>query len=230
MHLRAPASRTATGSAACSEHARFLLTGRLRFRQSQESHPDSDAVGSAYASITTAGGGAAAVDTLAVTVARVATPATFASFAVQADIAIQTHRAHTTCHAAYAQSAFQADQVDCARLAVIAKNSCSAKFASSANPANPATRKTAATGDGLRGRRLRQRRGFLDIIAQSSTNRPSPSPPTDTPASHLSSPPARPRAQASSTLNHTHFHLRFFRRFRPQNVSALLSLAALEYA
>ena len=32
LDLRAPASRTATGSAACSEHARFLLTDCLHFR------------------------------------------------------------------------------------------------------------------------------------------------------------------------------------------------------
>ena len=85
--------------------------------------------------------GAAAVDALSVTVARVATPASFAGFAIQADIANQAHRAHVAWHAAYAQSAFHADQVDCARLALIAKDSRSAKFASSANAANPATGK-----------------------------------------------------------------------------------------
>jgi hypothetical protein len=137
-------------------------------------------------------------------VARVASLASFAGFALDADIANQTHRAHAAWHAAYAQSAFHADQVDCARLALIAKDSRSAKFASSANPA---TGKATSTADGLRGRRLRRRLGLprlhLSVFHQPAISSP---PPTIAPASHLLSPPSRPRACASSTLNRTQLH------------------------
>lgn len=137
-------------------------------------------------------------------VARVATLASFAGFPVEADLANQTHRAHA---AWYAQSAFHADQVDCARLALIAKDSRSAKFASSANPASPATGKATATADGLQARRLRQRlrlpRHHLSVFRQSAISSP---PPTND-LHHISlSPPSRPRAQASSTLNRTQLH------------------------
>jgi hypothetical protein len=159
------------------------------------------------ASIMTACVRAAAVYALAVTVARVATPASFAGFAIQADIAIQTHRANAAWHAAYAQSAFQTDQADCARLALIAKDARSAKFASSANRANPAAGKATATADDLQRRRLRHRIG-LPRHHPSVCHQPgiSSSPPTNAPASQLSSPPSRPRAQPSSTLNRTQLH------------------------
>jgi hypothetical protein len=137
-------------------------------------------------------------------VARIASLASFAGFTLEADMANQAHRAHAAWLATYAQSAFHADQVDCARLALIAKDSRSAKFASSANPA---TGKATATADGLQGRRLRRASGFLDITAQSFTNRPSPLHLRQThPASHLWSPPSRPRAQASSALKRTQLH------------------------
>ncbi len=159
------------------------------------------------ASIMTACVRAAAVYAPSVTVARVATPASFAGFAIQADIAIQTHRAHAAWRAAYAHSAFQADQADCARLALIAKDARSAKFAASANRANPATGKATATADGLQGRRLRHRIGLprhhLSVFHQPAISSP---PPTNAPASHLLSPPSRPRAHASSTLTRTQLH------------------------
>ena len=104
-------------------------------------------------------------------VARVASLASFAGFTLAADIANQTHRTRAAGHAAHAQSAFDADQVDCARVAVIAKDSRSAKFASSANPATgKPLRRPMACGVGGFG----SASGFLDIISQSSTNRPSP--------------------------------------------------------
>jgi hypothetical protein len=139
-------------------------------------------------------------------VASVARLASFAAFAIQADIANQTHRAHAAWHAEYARSACHADQVDCARLAHHAKDAHSAKFASSANPANPAKGKATATADGLQGRRLRQRLGLprhhLSVFHQPAIS----SPPPTAPASHLLSPPSRPRAQASSTPIRTQLH------------------------
>jgi hypothetical protein len=140
-------------------------------------------------------------------VASVASLASSASFTPVADIANQTHCAHAAWLATFAQSACHADQVDCARLALIAKDSRSAKFASSANPANPTTGKATATADGLRGRRLRQRLGLprrhLSVFHQPAVSSP---PPTNAPASHLLSPPSRPRAQASPTLTRTQLH------------------------
>jgi hypothetical protein len=206
LDLRAPDSRTATGSAACSEHARFSLTDCLHFSRCTWC-PIPTPLDPPGASIMTACVRAAAVYALSLTVARVASLAYFAGFTIQADIANRTRRAHAAWLATYAQSTFQADQVDCARLALIAKGSCSAKFASSANPANPAMGKTTATADGLRGRRLGQRLGLprrhLSVFHQRAI---SSSPPTNAPASHLLSPPARPRAQAPSTLNRTQLH------------------------
>ena len=121
---------------------------------------------------------------------------------IQADIAIQTHRAHAVWHAAYAHSAFQADQADCARLALIAKDARSAKFAISANPANPATGKATATADGLQGSEAseahRASQHDLSVFHQPAISSP---PPTTAPATHLWSPPSRPRAHASTTLN-----------------------------
>jgi len=71
----------------------------------------------------------------------------------------------------------------------------------------PVTVGIAAPADGLQGGSLRQRLGVprrhLSILHLSAI---SSSPPTNAPASHLLSPPSRPRAQASSTLNRTQLH------------------------
>ena len=196
-----PRETPSTQPQTCSEHARFLLTDCLHFRGANVARSPTplDPPG---ASIMTPCVRAAAVYALSVTVARVATPASFAGFTIQADIAIQTHRANAAWHAAYAQSAFQADQADCARLALIAKDARSAKFASSANRAKPAAGKATATAVDLQRRRLRHRIGLprhhLSVFHQPAISSP---PPTNAPASHLLSPPSRPRAQASSTLN-----------------------------
>jgi hypothetical protein len=71
----------------------------------------------------------------------------------------------------------------------------------------PATAGRAAPADGLQGEGLRQRLGVprrhLSILHLSAI---SSSPPTRAHALHLLSPPSRPRAQASSTLNRTQLH------------------------
>ena len=221
LDLRAPVSKTATRSAACSEHARFLLTDCLHFRGSNVA-PIPTPLDPPGASIMTPCVRAAAVYALSVTVARVASLASFAGFTIQADIANQTHRAHAAWLATFAQSACHADQVDCARLALNAKDARSAKFASSANPANPATGKATATADGLQGRRLRQRlwlpRHHLSVFHQPAI---SSALPTNAPASHLLSPPSRPHRQASSTRSHRQLHLRSRTRVARRNVGAL---------
>jgi hypothetical protein len=189
LDLRAPVSRTVTRSAACPEHARFLLTDCLHFCGSNVARFRRHWI-CLGASIMTACVRAASVYALSVAVARVARVASFAGFTIQAGIANQTHRAHAAWLATFAGSAFHADRVDCARLALIAKDSRSAKFASSANRANPATRKATATADGLKGGRLRQRLGLpqhhLSVFHQPAISSPHP---TTSPASHLLSPP-----------------------------------------
>jgi hypothetical protein len=155
-------------------------------------------------------------------VAKVASLASFAGCALDADIANQTHRAHAARRAAYAQSAFHADQVDRARLALIAKDSRSATFASSANPANPATGKATATTDGLRVGVFGSASGFLDIISQSSTHRPSPLHLRQTPLHHTSCHRLHDLARRHRPPLTAHSCIAdFFQIKRSENVSAL---------
>ncbi len=170
LDLRAPVSRSATRSAACSEHARFLLTDCLHFSRCQCS-PLPTPLNPPSASIMTACVCAAAVYALPVTVARVASLASFAGFAIQADIAHQMHRAHAAWHAECARSACHADQVDCANVAHHAKDARSAEFASSANRARerPQRQSTVCRVGGFG-----SASGFLSTISQSWANRPSP--------------------------------------------------------
>jgi hypothetical protein len=218
-----PRETPSTQPQTCSEHARFSLTDCLHFSSKlwrRQCSPTPTPLDPPGASIMTACVRAAAAYALSVTVVRVATPAPFAGFAIQADIAIQAHRAHAARCAPYAQSAFQADHADCARLALIAKDARSAKFASSANRANPAAGKATARPD-LQRRRLRHRIG-LPRHHPSVCHQPAifSLPPTNAPAPHLLSPPSRPRAQATSTLNHRQLHLRWRRLLDGENVSA----------
>src|ERR1017187_5472049 len=64
--------------------------------------------------------------------------------------------------------------------------------------------------------RLRLPRHHLSVLHPPAISAP---PPTNSPASHLLSPPSRPRAQASSTLNRTQLHRRFLpdQTFRKRN-------------
>ncbi len=77
----------------------------------------------------------------------------------------------------------------------------------SRHPRTPRREKATATTDRQRGRRLRQPPGLprhhLSVFHQPAIP---PRPPTDAPASHLLSPPSRPRAQASPTLERTQLH------------------------
>jgi len=201
--LRARVSTTATESAACSEHARFLLTDCLHFVVPRSPH--SNAIESAlYVSHAAALRCLPPVCALYVTSrwSRVSRLSRVSSMKRTSQITRIARMPRGSRHTRGQRSTL---------IKWIARVSLSSRKTrverGSRHPRTPRREKATATTDRQRGRRLRQPPGLprhhLSVFHQPAIP---PRPPTDAPASHLLSPPSRPRAQASPTLERTQLH------------------------
>jgi hypothetical protein len=206
LDLRAPVSRTATRSATCSEHARFLLTDCLHFCGSNVA-TDSDAIGSAWC---------VDHDAMRPRCRRVCALRHVARVASLASLQVSPVKwtSHIRRIARMPLGSRHTRSQRSTLIRWIARVSLSSWKTrvqrSSRHPRTPRTprrerplrRPMVCRVGGFR-QRLGLPRHHLSVFHQPAISSP---PPTNAPASHLLSPPSRPRAQASSTPIRTQLH------------------------